>query len=88
MKRKVNNALLELLEGDITEINTDAIVNAANSYLKHGGGVAGAIVRKGGQVIQDESDQLLSGGAGGDYWGREIKGKICHSCGRPSHGGR
>lgn len=58
MKRKVNNALLELLEGDITEINTDAIVNAANSYLKHGGGVAGAIVRKGGQVIQDESDQI------------------------------
>lgn len=58
MKRKVNQALLELLEGDITEMDTDAIVNAANSYLKHGGGVAGAIVRKGGQVIQDESDQI------------------------------
>jgi putative ATPase len=34
----------------------DAIVNAANSQLAHGGGVAGAIVRRGGRVIQDESD--------------------------------
>jgi len=58
VKRKVNNAFLELLKGDITEMDTDAIVNAANSYLKHGGGVAGAIVRKGGQVIQEESDQI------------------------------
>jgi len=36
----------------------DAIVNAANSRLQHGGGVAGAIVRKGGRVIQDESDRI------------------------------
>ena len=46
------------MRGDITERNTDAIVNAANSYLKHGGGVAAAIVRKGGSTIQDESDKI------------------------------
>ncbi len=49
---------VRLLQGDITERNTDAIVNAANSHLQHGGGVAGAIVRKGGQIIQDESDKI------------------------------
>lgn len=49
---------LRLVQGDITERNVNAIVNAANSHLQHGGGVAGAIVRKGGQVIQDESDSI------------------------------
>jgi O-acetyl-ADP-ribose deacetylase (regulator of RNase III) len=47
------------VKGDITERDVDIIVNAANSYLKHGGGVAGAIVRKGGYTIQEESDQNL-----------------------------
>jgi O-acetyl-ADP-ribose deacetylase len=47
-----------LVQGDITERDVDAIVNAANSRLQHGGGVAGAIVRKGGQVIQEESDKI------------------------------
>ncbi len=58
MLRMVNNSVLELIEGDITEMASDAIVNAANSHLKHGGGVAGAIVRKGGRIIQDESDKI------------------------------
>jgi O-acetyl-ADP-ribose deacetylase (regulator of RNase III) len=58
MQRKINNSVLELIEGDITELDTDAIVNAANSHLKHGGGVAGAIVRKGGRIIQDKSDSI------------------------------
>lgn len=49
---------VRLVQGDITERDTDAIVNAANSYLQHGGGVAGAIVRKGGQIIQEESDRI------------------------------
>jgi O-acetyl-ADP-ribose deacetylase (regulator of RNase III) len=50
--------LLQLVHGDITEEHVDAIVNAANCYLKHGGGVAAAIVRKGGKVIQEESDKI------------------------------
>jgi O-acetyl-ADP-ribose deacetylase (regulator of RNase III) len=57
-EHKVNNKALRLVLGDITERDVDAIVNAANSHLQHGGGVAGAIVRKGGQIIQDESDKI------------------------------
>ena len=52
------NTLLRLIEGDITERKVDAIVNPANSYLIHGGGVAGAIVRKGGKIIQEESSRI------------------------------
>jgi len=53
-----NGRTIKVVLGDITEEETDAIVNAANSQLKHGGGVAGAIVRKGGRVIQEESDKI------------------------------
>jgi O-acetyl-ADP-ribose deacetylase (regulator of RNase III) len=56
-----DNKILRLVKGDITERNVDAIVNAANSYLKHGGGVAAAIVRKGGAIIQEESDKTGGG---------------------------
>lgn len=55
---KVNGRTLRLALGDITQRDVDAVVNAANSHLQHGGGVAGAIVRKGGRVIQDESDRV------------------------------
>jgi O-acetyl-ADP-ribose deacetylase (regulator of RNase III) len=47
---------LQIVLGDITQEHVDAIVNAANAQLQHGGGVAGAIVRRGGQVIQIASD--------------------------------
>jgi O-acetyl-ADP-ribose deacetylase len=50
---------LEIIQGDITAQATDAIVNAANRYLEHGAGVAGAIVRKGGAQVQAESLQWV-----------------------------
>jgi len=66
MKKRFGKTIIELIEGDITELDTDAIVNAANSRLAHGGGVAGAIVRKGGHVIQEESDVWVKA------WGGEV----------------
>ncbi|MBF0520051.1 MAG: macro domain-containing protein [Nitrospirae bacterium] len=57
-EKAVAGGMLRLVKGDITERDTDAIVNAANSHLQHGGGVAAAIVRKGGAVIQAESDAI------------------------------
>ncbi|MGQ9560686.1 MAG: macro domain-containing protein [Candidatus Oleimicrobiaceae bacterium] len=56
MIRKVGQTTVELMRGDITEMDTDAIVNAANEHLAHGGGVAGAVMRKGGRIIQEESN--------------------------------
>jgi O-acetyl-ADP-ribose deacetylase (regulator of RNase III) len=47
---------LHLVQGDLTAEQVDAIVNAANAHLQHGGGVAGAISRRGGSQIQAESD--------------------------------
>ncbi len=55
----INRTLLELVEGDITTLDTDAIVNAANEHLAHGGGVAGAIARRGGPAIQQESNEWV-----------------------------
>ena len=46
---------ISAVQGDITHQQVEAIVNAANEHLAHGGGVAAAIVRAGGRVIQDES---------------------------------
>jgi len=56
---RVGEVEVVLVEGDITELEADAIVNAANPYLEHGGGVALAIVRKGGYVIQEESREYV-----------------------------
>lgn len=58
MKVKINKTFLELMQGDITDLDTDAIVNAANTALQLGGGVAGAIRRKGGPKIQEECNKI------------------------------
>jgi O-acetyl-ADP-ribose deacetylase (regulator of RNase III) len=48
---------IEVRQTDITKLEVDAIANAANTELKHGGGVAGAIARAGGRAVQEESDR-------------------------------
>ena len=50
---------IQIVQGDLTAETTDAIVNAANEHLSHGGGVAWAIVRGGGEIIQQESDEWI-----------------------------
>ncbi len=50
---------LQIVQGDITTDEVDAIVNAANEQLAHGGGVAWAISKKGGPTIQKESDEWI-----------------------------
>jgi O-acetyl-ADP-ribose deacetylase len=58
MQLKINQAILEIVEGDITQQDTEAIVNAANEQLRVGGGVDGAINRAGGPEIQREARQI------------------------------
>jgi O-acetyl-ADP-ribose deacetylase (regulator of RNase III) len=55
MRVRVGQAEIILQQGDITELEVDALVNAANNHLWMGGGVAGAIKRKGGEVIEREA---------------------------------
>jgi len=63
----VNNSKIKLVKGDITELAVDAIVNAANAQLILGGGVAGAIRKKGGPTIQEECYKI-----GGTYVGGAV----------------
>jgi O-acetyl-ADP-ribose deacetylase (regulator of RNase III) len=58
-KSLLSGGELQIVQGDITQEAVDAIVNAANSQLQHGGGVAGVIVRKGGREIQQESNAWI-----------------------------
>jgi O-acetyl-ADP-ribose deacetylase (regulator of RNase III) len=55
---RISESVIRLVKGDITDLDVDAIVNAANSALKMGGGVAGAILRRGGRTIQEECDRI------------------------------
>jgi len=58
MQTTINGVKVELIQGDITDLKVDAIVNAANSRLLLGSGVAGAIDDKGGPSIQAECDRI------------------------------
>ena len=84
MKVKINNRVLELLDGDLTEMDTDAIINAANAQLILGGGVAGAINRKGGHKVQEECDKIGGTFVGGAVitTGGNLKAKhVIHAVG-------
>jgi len=76
--------MLELVQGDITEMETDAIVNAANAQLILGGGVAGAIRNKGGPAIQEECKRIGGTHVGGAVitTGGNLKAKhVIHAVG-------
>ena len=78
-----------LMHGDLTEMETDAIVNAANNDLILGGGVAGAIRRKGGEKIQRECDEIGSipvGGAALTGGGRLKARYVIHAASMPLGG--
>mgnify|MGYP000120728172 FL=1 len=55
MRVEYKGTVIEVIKGDITEVEADAIVNPANSLMIMGGGVAGAIKRKGGDIIEKEA---------------------------------
>jgi O-acetyl-ADP-ribose deacetylase len=60
LERKLtSDQAIQIVQGDITSEAVDAIVNAANEHLQHGGGVAWAISKKGGPAIQKESDAWI-----------------------------
>ncbi|MHA1805744.1 MAG: macro domain-containing protein [Promethearchaeota archaeon] len=81
---KVKNSWIKLVQGDITELSTDVIVNAANAQLILGGGVAGAIRRKGGPKIQEECNKIGGTHVGGAVitTGGNLKAKhVIHAVG-------
>lgn len=58
-KKLSSGPILQIVQGDITTEKVDVIVNAANEYLAHGGGVAWTISKKGGPTVQQESDEWV-----------------------------
>ena len=81
---KVKDSLISLVQGDITELDIDVIVNAANDQLILGGGVAGAIRKKGGPTIQEECNKIGNTFVGGAVitTGGNLKAKhVIHAVG-------
>lgn len=81
---KLYNSKIKLVQGDITDQDTDVIVNAANAQLILGGGVAGAIRRKGGPTIQEECNKIGGTFVGGAVitTGGNLKAKyVIHAVG-------
>ena len=76
-KRFPSDQLIQIVQGDLTIEDVDTIVNAANEYLQHGGGVARTISKNGGPAIQEESDA----------WVRE-HGRVSHAHPAWTSGGR
>jgi O-acetyl-ADP-ribose deacetylase (regulator of RNase III) len=94
MESIVGKSRIALIQGDITEQSTDAIVNAANSSLMGGGGVDGAIHRAGGPDILDECRQIVSRqgrlptGQATITTGGKLKARhVIHTVGPVWHGG-
>ena len=80
----IGESVIRLVKGDITDLGVDAIVNAANPALKMGGGVAGAILRRGGMTIQEECDRIGRCPVGGAVitTGGKLKAKyVIHAVG-------
>jgi O-acetyl-ADP-ribose deacetylase (regulator of RNase III) len=80
----VKNSSIKIVQGDITDLDTDVIVNAANAQLILGGGVAGAIRQKGGPKIQEECNEIEGTFVGGAVitTGGNLKAKhVIHAVG-------
>jgi len=91
MQVKIGPSVLELVEGDITRQDTEAIVNAANEQLRVGGGVDGAINRAGGPQIQEEARRIgrCPTGQAVITTGGNLKAKyVIHTVGPIYHGGQ
>ena len=84
MSLKIDNTEIEIIKGDITLLDIDAIVNPANTFLMHNGGLAAAIVKRGGRIIQEESKKIGNVPTGGAVitTGGNLKAKhVIHAVG-------
>ena len=84
MSNKIGNTEIEVIKGDITMLDVEAIVNPANNGLVHAGGLAAAIVKRGGAIIQQESRKIgyVTTGSAAITGGGHLKAKhVIHAVG-------